>query len=75
MSMLLTMFVSLWIFNLAPTIQLLLGITTASISLFMYFMKPEMLLEVNKGPSAKVRSPVTVKDSALQYFRTIVAIV
>ncbi len=44
MAMLVTMVVSVAAFGLAPTLQLGLGIATASISLVLYYLPPSALL-------------------------------
>ena len=44
MAMLVTMVVSVAAFGLAPTLQLGLGIATASISLVLYYLPPGALL-------------------------------
>lgn len=44
MAMLVTMVASVLLFDLAPTLQLGLGITTASISLMLYYLPPSALL-------------------------------
>ncbi|KAE9616060.1 hypothetical protein Lal_00017611 [Lupinus albus] len=51
MAMLLTMIVSLFLFNFKPTLQLFLGIIICMMSLHMYFAPPNMLLDM----------PLTVK--------------
>lgn len=45
MAMLVTAVVSVLFFGLAPSMQLVLGILTASISLVLYYISPSMLLE------------------------------
>ncbi|XP_020210817.1 CMP-sialic acid transporter 1 [Cajanus cajan] len=52
MAMLLTMIISLFLFNFKPTLQLFLGIIICMMSLHMYFAPPNMLLDM----------PVTVKS-------------
>lgn len=44
MAMLVTMVASVALFDLAPTVQLGLGIATASISLMLYYLPPSALL-------------------------------
>ena len=44
MAMVVTMVVSIALFSLVPSLQLMLGITTASISLVLYYVSPSMLL-------------------------------
>ncbi|QCD77551.1 CMP-sialic acid transporter 1 [Vigna unguiculata] len=51
MAMLLTMILSLFLFNFKPTLQLFLGIIICMMSLHMYFAPPNMLLDM----------PITVK--------------
>ncbi|KAK7397412.1 hypothetical protein VNO78_18583 [Psophocarpus tetragonolobus] len=51
MAMLLTMILSLFLFNFKPTLQLFLGIIICMMSLHMYFAPPNMLLDM----------PLTVK--------------
>lgn len=45
MAMLVTTVVSVVFFELAPSLQLVLGILTASISLVLYYISPSALLE------------------------------
>ncbi|XP_027352100.1 CMP-sialic acid transporter 1 [Abrus precatorius] len=52
MAMLLTMILSLFLFNFKPTLQLFLGIIICMMSLHMYFAPPNMLLDM----------PLTVKS-------------
>ena len=63
MSMLVTTVVSIALFGLAPSLQLYLGIATASISLSLYYM-PASLLFATEISSAKSKAqsllPVTV---------------
>lgn len=49
MAMLVTMVLSIYLFNLVATLQLFLGILGASISLILYYMRPEDL-SVAEGP-------------------------
>lgn len=44
MAMVVTMVVSVVLFSLVPSLQLLLGIATASISLVLYYLSPAQLL-------------------------------
>ena len=44
MAMVVTMVVSIALFSLVPSLQLMLGITAASISLVLYYVSPSMLL-------------------------------
>ena len=46
MAMVVTMVVSIALFSLVPSLQLMLGITTASISLVLYYVSPSMLLAI-----------------------------
>ena len=46
MAMLVTMLISIALFGLSPTLQLGLGITTASISLVLYYGTPSALMNV-----------------------------
>ncbi len=49
MAMLVTTVVSVLFFGLQPSLQLLLGIVTASISLALYYVSPNLLLETGKA--------------------------
>ena len=49
MAMLVTTVVSVLFFALQPSLQLLLGIVTASISLVLYYVSPALLLETSKA--------------------------
>ena len=52
MAMLVTMVVSVGLFGLQPTLQMGLGITTASISLILYYAPPSVLtVEPSSSPS------------------------
>ncbi|XP_059649286.1 CMP-sialic acid transporter 1-like isoform X2 [Cornus florida] len=53
MAMLMTMSLSVFLFNFRPTLQLFLGIIVCMMSLHMYFAPPDMLLDL----------PLTVKAS------------
>mmetsp|Transcript_38662 Transcript_38662/g.84087 ORF Transcript_38662/g.84087 Transcript_38662/m.84087 type:complete len:323 (-) Transcript_38662:659-1627(-) len=55
MAMLVTMLISAWLFNLQPTLQLMLGILTAIASLNLYYMNPLDLLpeRSSQGASSK----------------------
>ncbi len=44
MAMVVTMLVSVVLFQLVPSLQMLLGIATASISLVLYYLPPAKLL-------------------------------
>ena len=44
LAMFLTMMVSLWLFDFQLTLQLLLGILSASSSLQLYYMRPQDML-------------------------------
>ena len=48
MAMLVTTVASVLFFGLQPSLQLLLGIITASISLVLYYISPSLLLETGK---------------------------
>lgn len=48
-AMLVTMVVSIGLFGLQPTLQMGLGITTASMSLVLYYAPPSMLGETGAG--------------------------
>ncbi len=48
MAMLVTTVASVLFFGLQPSLQLLLGIITASISLVLYYVSPSVLLETGK---------------------------
>ncbi|CAM6084893.1 unnamed protein product [Calypogeia fissa] len=50
MAMLLTMVISVYLFNLVPTLQLFLGIVICGISLQLYFTPPQQLLDVPTPP-------------------------
>lgn len=50
MAMLVTLLVSVAFFGLSPSLQLLLGILTASISLLLYYVPPGRLLEATPPP-------------------------
>ncbi len=49
MAMLVTAVVSVIFFDLAPSLQLVLGILTASISLVLYYITPSVLLETRSA--------------------------
>lgn len=51
MSMLVTMLLSVALFGLAPSLQLGLGIVTASISLVLYYGSPAALMNVRPVPA------------------------
>ena len=63
MAMLVTMVVSVAAFGLAPTLQLGLGIATASISLVLYYLPPAALIAAEppdgsgKLPTTRARLP------------------
>lgn len=61
MAMLATMLASIALFGLVPSLQLLLGIATASISLLLYYLPARALL----GPeeAATHASPAPIKQS------------
>ena len=52
MAMLVTMLISVAFFGLSPTLQLGLGIATASISLVLYYGTPSALMNVRAVPMA-----------------------
>ncbi len=49
MAMLVTAVVSVVFFELAPSLQLVLGILTASISLVLYYISPSVLVEIKSS--------------------------
>lgn len=49
MAMLVTAVVSVIFFELAPSLQLVLGILTASISLVLYYISPSVLVETKSS--------------------------
>ena len=53
MAMVVTMVVSVLLFALVPSMQLLLGISTASISLILYYFPPSTLLASEVSDPAK----------------------
>lgn len=53
MAMVVTMVVSVALFALVPSLQMLLGITTASISLMLYYFPPSTLAGEALDGSAK----------------------
>lgn len=53
MAMVVTMVVSIVLFSLIPSLQMLLGITTASISLILYYFPPNSLLGSDLSDPAK----------------------
>ena len=56
MAMVVTMLVSIGLFALVPSLQMLLGIATASISLVLYYLPPRILLgeqQESLGPISK----------------------
>ncbi|KAL5718878.1 hypothetical protein ACHQM5_011735 [Ranunculus cassubicifolius] len=59
MAMLLTMVLSVYLFNFKPTLQLFLGIIICMMSLHMYFAPPTMLVDLPVPPKTL---PETVKD-------------
>ncbi|KAI9072529.1 hypothetical protein K1719_045488 [Acacia pycnantha] len=60
MAMLLTMILSIFLFNFKPTLQLFLGIVICMMSLHMYFAPPNMLVDM------PLTSPLTFKIHTLQ---------
>ena len=59
MAMLVTMIVSIFAFGLTPTLQLMLGMSTASISLALYYLNPAMLIEPQASEADKAAIPST----------------
>ncbi|PON44309.1 Nucleotide-sugar transporter [Parasponia andersonii] len=60
MAMLLTMLLSVYLFNFKPTLQLFLGIIICMMSLHMYFAPPNMLVDI---PAATVKAaPESLKE-------------
>ncbi|GLT79736.1 hypothetical protein SLA2020_512130 [Shorea laevis] len=59
MAMLLTMILSVFLFNFRPTLQLFLGIIVCTMSLHMYFAPPNVLLDL---PSTRKRDPESLID-------------
>ena len=53
MAMLVTLVVSVAFFGLAPSLQLVLGILTASISLVLYYVSPSVLLDTTSVASPR----------------------
>ncbi|GER48652.1 nucleotide-sugar transporter family protein [Striga asiatica] len=60
MAMLLTMVLSVFLFNFKPTLQLFLGIFICMMSLHMYFAPPNMLLDLPSTTKADPESLVEV---------------
>ncbi|XP_030470165.2 CMP-sialic acid transporter 1 [Syzygium oleosum] len=63
MAMLLTMVLSIYLFNFKPTLQLFLGIIICMMSLHMYFAPPTML--VDYPPNAKA-APENLKEITIE---------
>ncbi|KAG7956389.1 hypothetical protein I3843_11G121800 [Carya illinoinensis] len=59
MAMLLTMVLSVYLFNFKPTLQLFLGIFICMMSLHMYFAPPNMLVDL---PSTTKAAPESLKE-------------
>jgi hypothetical protein len=57
MAMLVTLVVSVAFFGLAPSLQLVLGILTASISLVLYYVSPAVLLDTTSSVASPRASP------------------
>lgn len=62
MAMVLTMVASLWLFGTAPTLQLVLGVVVISVSIALYYVPPNMLLQ---GSAQSTAAPEP-KDKAQQ---------
>ncbi|KAL2468797.1 CMP-sialic acid transporter 1 [Forsythia ovata] len=60
MAMLLTMVLSVFLFNFKPTVQLFLGITVCMMSLHMYFASPSTLLDMPLTAKAAPESAIEV---------------
>jgi len=58
MAMLVTMVVSIFLFDIAPNLQLILGIITASLSLHLYYLNPTDLGSEVPRMSGKFRERV-----------------
>ena len=56
MAMLVTLVISVALFGLAPSLQLVLGILTASISLVLYYVSPSVLLDTTPAPSPRAKA-------------------
>ncbi|OAY71020.1 CMP-sialic acid transporter 1 [Ananas comosus] len=63
MAMLLTMVLSIFLFNLRPTIQLFLGIIICMISLHMYFAPPHLLMDL---PVTSKPPPSSLTDASMR---------
>ncbi|XP_052209523.1 CMP-sialic acid transporter 1 isoform X3 [Diospyros lotus] len=59
MAMLLTMVLSIYLFNFKPTLQLFLGIIICMMSLHMYFAPPSMLVDL---PSTEKAAPDSLNE-------------
>mmetsp|Transcript_42015 Transcript_42015/g.50940 ORF Transcript_42015/g.50940 Transcript_42015/m.50940 type:complete len:372 (+) Transcript_42015:151-1266(+) len=65
MAMLVTMFVSAWMFSMAPSLQLILGIITASASLNLYYMNPADLIDKeSEKQQAQTKNPTSYSVSS-----------
>ncbi|CAM8990457.1 hypothetical protein QQ045_007143 [Rhodiola kirilowii] len=63
MAMLLTMIISVYLFNFRPTLQLFLGIIICMMSLHMYFAPPNMLIDIS--PTMK-EDPLILKEVTVE---------
>ncbi|KAF3448668.1 hypothetical protein FNV43_RR09381 [Rhamnella rubrinervis] len=63
MAMLLTMVLSVYLFNFKPTMQLFLGIITCMMSLHMYFAPPNMLVDI---PTTVKAAPGNLKEVSIE---------
>ncbi|KAG6781148.1 hypothetical protein POTOM_014037 [Populus tomentosa] len=63
LAMLLTMVLSVYLFNLKPTLQLLLGTIICMMSLHMYFAPPNMLVDL---PTQVRAAPENLKEVAVE---------
>jgi UDP-sugar transporter A1/2/3 len=57
MAMLLTMVLSIYLFNFRPTLQLFLGILICCMSLQMYFASPQSLVDLPTQPTTDTAEP------------------
>ena len=62
MAMLVTTILSMVLFGLAPSLQLYLGIITASLSLSLYYMPPSLLFSTDPRKSKDPLLPITDKQ-------------
>ncbi|KAH9719272.1 CMP-sialic acid transporter 1 [Citrus sinensis] len=63
MAMLLTMVLSVYLFNFKPTLQLFLGIIICMMSLHMYFAPPGMLVDI---PSTAKAAPDSLREVSVE---------